>query len=369
MRGEVVGMTSSTRGEPRIAIIGCGALTELFYAPALATLGRKRPVKVATLIDPNPARVAALQPLFPGSVGGASLADLPDHIDLAIIASPAGFHASQTVALLGRGMHVFCEKPMARSSVECDAMIAAARAADRLLRIGHFKRFFPATQQIKELVERQTFGRLLDFHFFDGGKFGWPAQSRSLFDREAGGGGVLIDIGVHAIDLALWWFGEPTEVACADDAMGGVEANAAVTLRYANGANGKLIASRDVDTPNRYVMRFERGWVAWNPIDANHIELGWGERYALKAQTHEASTQMRLPAAGAEAPSRHQAFMLQIDAMLDAMQGIGAIGVSGEDGRRVMALIDRCYASSTLIDMPWLSAAERQKAMELRCSR
>jgi predicted dehydrogenase len=258
---------------------------------------------------------------------------------------------------------------MARTAAECDTMVAAARAADRLLGVGHFKRFFPATRQIKELVERQTFGRLLDFHFFDGGKFGWPAQSRTLFDREAGGGGVLIDIGVHALDLALWWFGEPGEVACSDDAMGGVEANVAVTLTYSNGATGTLVASRDVDTPNRYVMRFERGWVAWNPVDANHIELGWDDRYALKAATHRAESTMRLPVAGDIAPSRHQAFMLQIDNMLDAIQGIGNVGTSGEDGRRVMALIDRCYADSTLMDMPWLSAAERQKGMELRCSR
>lgn len=361
-------MASPTCNEPRIAIVACGALTELFYAPALTTLARGRALKVAALIDPNPARVAAIQPAFPGSVCGASLDDIPDNIDLAIVASPAGFHAAQSIALLRRGMHVFCEKPMARSAAECEAMIEAARDAGRLLGIGHFKRFFPATRQIRELIEAQTFGRLVDFHFFDGGKFGWPAQSRTLFDRQAGGGGVLIDIGVHALDLALWWFGEPVEIACADDAMGGVEANVAVTLRYANGATGALIASRDVETPNRYVIRFERGWVAWNPVDANHIELGWGAYYALKAATHHAHPMMRLPAAGDIAPSRHQAFMLQIDAMLDAIQGKGTVGVGGEDGRRVMALIDRCYAASTLIDMPWLGAAERQKAMELRCS-
>ncbi|HEX2117438.1 MAG TPA: Gfo/Idh/MocA family oxidoreductase [Alphaproteobacteria bacterium] len=362
-------MAASVRDELRIAIVACGALTELFYAPALTTLGRKHRLKVAALIDPNPARRAALQPTFPGSIGGATLADIPAGIDLAIVASPAGFHAAQTIELLGRGMHVLCEKPMARSAAECDPMIEAARAADRLLAIGHFKRFFPATRQIKELVEKQAFGRMLSFEFFDGGRFGWPAQSRTLFDREAGGGGVLIDIGVHALDLALWWFGEPSEVACADDAMGGVEANVAVTLAYPNGATGRLIASRDVDTPNRYIIEFERGWVAWDPIDANHIELGWGETYALKAATHHARSASRLPAASAPAPTRHQAFMLQIENVLEAIQGRGKVGVTGEDGRRVMALIDRCYANSTLLDMPWLSAAERQRGMELRCSR
>lgn len=362
-------MTSSTRDGHRIAIVACGALTELFYVPALTLLSRKRPLKVAALIDPNAARVAAIQASFPGSIGGAALADIPDDIDLAIVASPAGFHAEQTAALLGRGMHVFCEKPMARSAAECDAMVAAARAADRVLAVGHFKRFFPATRQIKEVVDLQTFGRLVSFQFFDGGKFGWPAQSRTLFDRAAGGGGVLIDIGVHALDLALWWFGEPSEIDCSDDAMGGVEANAAVTLTYANGASGTLVVSRDVDTPNRFVIRFERGWIAWNPVDSNHIELGWGDRYALKATTHHAGSAMRLPAAADLAPSRHQAFVLQLDNMLDAIEGKAPVEVSGEDGHRVMALIDRCYADSGLMEMPWLSAAERHKAMELRCSR
>jgi hypothetical protein len=55
--------------------------------------------------------------------------------------------------------------------------------------------------------------------------------------------------------------------------------------------------------------------------------------------------------------------------MLDAIEGKGSVEVSGEDGSRVMALIDRCYADSRLMEMPWLSATERQKAMELRCSR
>jgi predicted dehydrogenase len=362
-------MAASVSDELRIAIVACGALTELFYAPALSSLGRKHRLKVAALIDPDPARLAAIQAVFPGSIGGAALADIPAGIDLAIVASPPGCHAAQTVELLGRGMHVLCEKPMARSAAECDAMVEAARAAGRLLAIGHFKRFFPATRQIKELVETQAFGRVVGFHFIEGGRFAWPARSRALFEREAGGGGVLIDIGVHALDLALWWFGEPSDVACADDAMGGVEANVAVTLAYPNGATGQLVASRDVDTANRYLIQFERGWVAWNPIDGNHIELGWGETYALKAATHHARSALSLPAAGALGATRHQAFMLQIEAMIDAIRGRGRIGATAEDGRRVMALIDRCYANSTLLDMPWLSAAERQRGMELRCSR
>jgi predicted dehydrogenase len=354
--------------ELRVAIIGCGALTELFYVPALHCLGRKCCVTVAALIDPDASRAAAMARHFPGSKAGGGLSDIPDDTQLAIVASPAGFHAEQTIELLRRGLHVLCEKPMAPSAAECDAMIAEARRAGRLLALGHFKRFFPATRQIKELVDTQAFGRVRHFRFLDGAKFRWPAKSRAFFERRSGGGGVLIDAGVHTLDLALWWFGGPAELRCADDAMGGVEANVRLSFTYSNGISGDVILSRDWDMANRYVIQFERGWIAWDPIDANHIDLGWGERYALKATTQEAGSLMGQPAAGREVATRHQAFMHEVENMLDAVRGRARVEVTGEDGRRVMALIEQCYANSTLIDMPWMTAAERQRGLELRCS-
>jgi predicted dehydrogenase len=353
----------------RVAIVGCGALAELFYVPAFRCLGGTCRATVAALIDSDPARAASVGRHFPDARIGTRLDDIPDDTQVAIVASPAGFHAEQTVALLRRGMHVLCEKPMAPSSAECDAMIAAARSAGRLLAIGHFKRFFPAARQIKDLVESQAFGRVRNFRFVDGGRFRWPARSRSFFERKSGGGGVLIDAGVHTLDLALWWFGEPGDIACADDAMGGVEANAHLSFVYPNGAAGDVILSRDWDMPTRYTIRFERGWVAWHPKDGNRIELGWGERYALKATTHEAGSLMRLPANGREAATRHQAFLHQVENVLEAVRGRARVEVGGADGRRVIALIERCYAGSALVDMPWMSAAERQRALELRCSR
>ena len=109
-------MVASARDELRIAIVACGALTELFYAPALATLNRRHRLKIAAVIDPNPDRVAAVRSAFPDSIGGATLADIPDGRERVLVASPAGFHATQTAERRGRGRHVLCEKPMARSA-------------------------------------------------------------------------------------------------------------------------------------------------------------------------------------------------------------------------------------------------------------
>lgn len=351
-------------GELRVVVVGCGALTELFYAPALTCLRASHALTVTALIDPDPARVAAIGKGFPQARRGAGLEDIAE-ADLAIVASPAAFHAGQTVALLERGFHVLCEKPMARSLAECDAMIAAARQAGRLLAVGHFKRFFPAVRQIKDLIDTGAFGRPLSFDFAEGGKFGWPARSRSFFERRSGG--VLADIGVHALDLALFWYGQPERLTCEDDAMGGVDANARVQLSYPNGLNGRVAVSRDWNMPNRFVLRFERGWIAWDPVDANGLELGWGDSYALKGTTHEAGRMFAQPAAGAPAATRHQAFMNQIVNVADAIRGHARLAVSGEEGRKVMALLEICHTESTLIDMPWMGAAERAAAEALRC--
>ena len=361
-------MNEASRTEGReqldIAVIGCGALTELFYAPALSGLSSIHKLNVTALIDPDPERLDAIGTWFPNARRSRALGnDLA--ADLAIVASPPAFHAEQTVALLRRGIHVLCEKPMARSLAECDAMLAAASESGRLLAVGHFKRFFPSVQHIKGLIQTEALGAPLSFSFAEGGKFGWPARSRSFFERRSGG--VLADIGVHALDLALFWFGRPRSLACEDDAMGGVEANARVALSYADGLHGEIIVSRDWESRNRFFFRFERGWLGWDPIDANGFELGWYDGYALAARTHEATRDRIQPATGAAAITRHQAFMNQIVNMCDAIRGKAQLAVDGPEGREVMVLLETCHTESRSMDMPWMSPAERAAAQALRC--
>ena len=84
----------------RVAIVGCGALAELFYVPAFRCLGGTCRATVAALIDSDPARAASVGRHFPDARIGTRLDDIPDDTQVAIVASPAGFHAEQTVALL-----------------------------------------------------------------------------------------------------------------------------------------------------------------------------------------------------------------------------------------------------------------------------
>lgn len=129
------GISSSA---PRIAVIGCGTVTEQRHLPALAALN----IKPALLVDINLQRTETLAAAFQVEhVSGHYRSRIGD-FDAAIVASPHHhLHAPVCVDLLGRGIHVLVEKPMARTTGECDAMIAAAKEGGAVLAVGLMRRF------------------------------------------------------------------------------------------------------------------------------------------------------------------------------------------------------------------------------------
>ena len=101
---------------------------------------------------------------FPHAAAVADLAGVQAPAgSLAIVASPPRFHAAHTQAALERGWHVLCEKPMATTPAECAAMTHAAEAANRILAVGLYKRFFPSSDYLRVRSQGRTLGRLLSF--------------------------------------------------------------------------------------------------------------------------------------------------------------------------------------------------------------
>lgn len=335
-----------------IVLVGCGAVSQQFYAPALRALEASGMLRVAALVDPSPLALAALHAAFPRALAGATLAaaDAPRD-SLAIIASPPQHHAAQTIAAVARGWHVLCEKPMAASTPEADQMIADARDAGRVLAVGHYKRFFPSSQLLKFLcVPDGPLGALRSFAFAEGGPFTWPAASTAFFQRRSTPGGVLLDLGVHSLDLLLWWLGEPDAFDYADDAMGGLEANARLTLRFGS-VTGRIQLSRDWATAQRYAFAFERGTVNWTVNDANGLDLAF----------HDAPVKLHSvlrDAAGRAAATNAQSFIAQLQHVANAVRAGSPVLIDGEAGRRALHLIEACYARRTPLAQPWLSAAE-----------
>ncbi|HWA86991.1 MAG TPA: Gfo/Idh/MocA family oxidoreductase, partial [Opitutus sp.] len=224
----------------RVILVGCGAVARHCYVPALRALQKSGAVRVSAIVDPSGTAREAVARNFPRAGQAAALEQTTAPAGtLVIIASPPAFRAAQAITAIERGWHVLCEAPMAASSAEAVGMIAAAQDHQRLLAVGLYKRFFPASRYLYSLCRDWVLGPLLHFSICEGGPFRWPVGP-SFFDRAHTRGGVLFDLGLHTLDLLGWWFGVPGELRYADDAMGGLEANAFVELAFDDGARGRV---------------------------------------------------------------------------------------------------------------------------------
>lgn len=160
---------------------------------------------VAAVADASPEAAAAVVEAHGGVVvdademlgGGHDLG-----LDGVVIATPSALHADQTMTALRAGLPVFCQKPLGRTAAECRAVVDAARQADRLLGVDLSYRHLAAVERVRDELAAGTIGDVhavdLVFHNAYGPDKPWfldPAQS---------GGGCVIDLGIHLVDLALW---------------------------------------------------------------------------------------------------------------------------------------------------------------------
>lgn len=354
----------------RIALVGCGAVSEVLHAATLRTLSAEGLVETAALVDPNSERAAKLGRVFPRAQRFRDVDTMSAKMtpDLVIIATPHRLHAELSIQCLERGFHVLCEKPMATDTAACDRMIKSAEKAGRVLAVGHFKRGFPSCKIMKHVLDSQVLGPVRSFRFLEGETFSWPAQSASFFKRGDSGGGVLIDAGAHTLDFLLWWLGDVAEVRYQDDAMGGVEANCLMRVKMASGATGTVQLSQDWPLPNRYVVECDKGWIAYTYDVVNRVEWGLhNSDYGLNAEIRSTAPASRngMRELGSAMPGFTDCFATQLRNVVAAIHGTEPLEVSPRDARKVIALIEECYRSRGQLEMPWLDELEMQRAKEL----
>jgi len=353
--------TSAPANAPcRIALLGCGAVSELYHAPALRHLEAEGTAVVTAVFDPDAGRAAKFCTLFPNAVSypdESFLQKVP--LDLAIVASPVSSHEAHAIRALAAGIAVLCEKPLAANAAAADRMIAAALKHRRILAVGLLRRFYSNVQFTRQVIQNKTLGSVTSFSIQEGGPFNWPARSDSFFRKNTAGGGVLLDIGVHVLDLVVHWFGEPQELTYADDAMGGLEANCRMELFYSGGFKGTVHLSRDWKTSNLYVIEFERGTLKLRSGEATQVELQWNNSSFLLEGFLKDSAGMASPVgAVSSASSFPEAFLVQLRDLIFAVRTAGRPAIPAEEGMRSLRLIEQCYQKRTLLDMPWLTPEE-----------
>lgn len=346
------------------SLVGCGAITQLYYAPLLARLSSSIVAKGVYVFDPDPRQVDKVTAII-GDVRVCKTIEelVASDPDAAIVASPPKFHACQTIALLQKRIAVLCEKPMCSTVEEAREMVHTADQHRALLSVGLFRRFFPVSQTLRNIIENNSLGQPLEFIVYEGGPFQWPAQSASFFQKSNSHGGVLADLGAHVLDLLLWWFGDVSELQYSDDSMGGLESNCEIQMQFANGVHGTVKLSRDIALRNCTVVRFEGGTVRFAAGESSKLILQFsGSKTSLTASVQGELQGSHYPTASW---SYHQSFAAQMLHFISAVHRIHPPLVSGLDGVKSMEIIDKCYKSRKLMRLPWFDNIEQLRGEQL----
>ncbi len=167
----------------------------------------------------------------------------PD-VQLVDICLPTPQHAQVTIAALKAGKDVLCEKPMAFTEAECAQMEEALAQSGRQLLIGHCLRYWPHYVKAKEIIDSGEHGKVLTARFHRAGGTPWWSWENWLATGPRSGGAVL-DMHIHDVDTALWWFGEPQSITADGLVIGDLPVSVEAIWRYANGPLVQLYGSWD----------------------------------------------------------------------------------------------------------------------------
>ena len=220
-------------------VLGAGSVAQRRAMPAIQ---KATGAQLHALFSRDAERAKNLATEHNVTVGYSSVDDLLDdsELDAIYVATPVNLHCEQVIAAAERGLHVLCDKPMALTPQECERMIAACDANDVHLQVCFLFRFHSCFQQIKTWVSENRLGQIVHGRMPFLKKYllkadEWRAQP------EISGGGCLMDLGPHSIDMLRYLIGEVTEVVgfCNSPIYNyEVEETSGILMRFESGAQG-----------------------------------------------------------------------------------------------------------------------------------
>jgi predicted dehydrogenase len=255
-------VSRSRASRPRVGFLGTGWIGR----HRLAAVAESGAAELVAVVDPEPANAKAALEVMPEARVLESLDELLDlGLDGIVIATPSAMHADQALAALERGLAVFCQKPLGRSAEETARVVGAARSADRLLDVDLSYRHLEGARRIRDLVRNgelgQVFAADLTFHNAYGPDKPW------FYDPALSGGGCVMDLGTHLVDLLAWTLDFPSVeatsarlFACGAPLAGRTDVTedyAAATLDLASGASARLTCSWNLSAGQDAVIAAE----------------------------------------------------------------------------------------------------------------
>lgn len=329
-----------------IALVGCGAIAQRGYLPALPLVPE---VRCLWLVDAQKRLAETLARRFGVPNATDDYFSAVQQVEAVILAVPTHLHARMALEALERGKAVLCEKPLGRTAEEVSGMLAASERVGAPLVAGMIFRQYPGLQQIQAAFPWDTLGKVQEIRASYGCRLDWPVSGPSFFDREMAGGGVLLDLGVHLVDSLFWILSlkDASVTEYCDDGESGLESEARASLTV------RIAESREVIPCLLEVSRFRRL--------RNCIEV-LGEKASLLIPFSSTDTPPRLredgesrPAFPDSAPPRSETdcFGEQIKAFARRVRGREANSAAGESQVHVLEIIESCYAVRKSLAFSW----------------
>lgn len=341
-----------------IAVVGTGNISRLHLLAYAAFPERCRVVALCDVV-PERAEEKKREHGLDDAVVVSSHEELlaRDDIDLVSVCTPPSTHAQISIDLLRAGMNVLCEKPMAPSLTECDAMLAAERESGKTLSVVAQNRFRDDIATLKEAVDSGLVGPVSHLRIDSAWWRGVPYYDLSWRGTwESEGGGPTLNHAIHHIDLMLWMLGAPTAVAAMmtnawhDNAE--VEDLSVALLEY-DRAIAQLTSSVVHHGEEQQLVLQGRDASVAQPW-AVHAEVT--QPNGFPAPDGNADLVERLDAlAAAHVALEHQGHTGQIGDVLSALEDGRAPAVDGEAGRRTVEVVTAIYQAAIerrTVDLP-----------------
>lgn len=252
-------------------------------------------------------------------------------IDIVYVVLPNSMHAEFSIRAAKAGKHVICEKPMAVSVAECDAIIGACKQNDVKLSVGYRLHSEPYTQEVKRVVAEKPYGEVR-YVAHEAGYRTRSAPDQWRLNKSLSGGGALMNMGVYAIQGAIYGTGQnpisvsAQEYSTAPDYFKDTDESISAQLTFPNGATGSIFTSHNANV-NRHYSAFDRGWLELNPANSYGPLRGRLSSGEMITFPHESQQKLQM-----DDFSRH---------ILEGKPNVAP----GEMGKRDMMIVEAIYQS------------------------
>ena len=321
-------------------ILGAGKIAESQMAPAIAAVPGLELVAVSRRSLDAAQEFADRHGAQRAYASAEELLD-DDQVNAVYVATPPHLHARQTVLAAQAGKHVLCEKPMALTTGEARAMVDACRAGGVALTICHYQRFNARHQRVRSLVEGGAIGQVTAARINFSDRFP-PQPGVWHHNPEISGGGPVMDLGIHCIDLLRYLCGPAESVTALMDTLvdeSQVDDTATLLLRLSSGAQAVVTshwttANHEPERTNGLEIWGTEGSIVAAPISAKD------SAGTLRVLTAEGMQDYAVEPGG---PRPHVALL---EAFGEAVAGKGLNPIPGEEGLAGLAVVEAAYESA-----------------------